>query len=515
MLNMRINKVNTIIRGNFVGDFAGNFAGSAMNTSRLALLSVFILLQSCTSSLPTSEHKTMSKEQHEILFANSLRSSPVLINDNGGWCWYQDERVIIHDGKLYVASVANIDGPNGATRSGDIEVVSFSVNDMRKLSHTVLHDGLEDDDHNVPALIALPNNDILAVYSKHNTDRFIRYRIHSHGSDANVWQPEVAMKRKDKITYANLLSVDYSQPNLLEPSLKDANYDAKNKQVLYNFYRGINFNPTYDVSYDNGQTWTEGQHFIQNKGRPYVKYANTPSTNVHFVTTEQHPRVFNNSIYHGIFAKGIFYDSSGKPIHDIANGPIQTEKLTKVFQGGPDKVAWTTDLHVDEQGRPYTVFSVQVNDANKDRHKGQRHGDDMRYYFAKWLDEKWQVNEIAYAGSRLYDREQDYTGLAALDPNDPNVMVISTNVDPATGDPLISQTDGKQHWELFIGNTSDNGKTWSWQAVTKDSDVDNLRPVIPSTKPDDDKIHLLWMQGKYTSYTQMNTNIMYKALHRL
>jgi hypothetical protein len=43
----------------------------------------------------------------------------------------------------------------------------------------------------------------------------------------------------------------------------------------------------------------------------------------------------------------------------------------------------------------------------------------------------------------------------ALDPNDPDQVVISTNADPGTGQPLISQSDEQRHWELFDGRTSD------------------------------------------------------------
>ncbi len=434
---------------------------------------------------------------------NTKTSTPIVLNNNGGWCWYQDERAIIVDGKLWFGSVANIQGDNGIDRSGNIEVVSYDLDGASKPQLTVLHDGLEDDDHNVPALIALPNDDVLAIYSKHNTDRYIRYRINTNVSHDSEWEPEVAMRRKDKITYANLLHLRKAE------GLNNGNGE------LYNFYRGINFNPTFDVSYDLGQTWTKGQHFIKNKGRPYVKYASNSEDEIHFVTTEQHPRVFNNSIYHGVFKDGKVFTSDGRFIHNTADGPVDTEKLTKVFQGGPNKVAWTTDLHVDEQGNPYTVFSVQVNDGNKDRRKGLKHGDDMRYYFAKWHNSQWQVNEIAYAGSRLYDREQDYTGLAALNPLNPAQMVISSNANPATGEPLISSADGKRHWELFIGNTRDNGKTWTWEFLTRNSIVDNIRPVIPTfaeTQTDKyaEDLIVLWMKGTYTTYTQMDTDIMYQ-----
>jgi len=421
------------------------------------------------------------------------QAEPIVLNDNGGWCWYQDERAIISQDSLIVGSVASQAGADGAARGGNIEVVTYPLNGSSAPLLSIMHEGLEDDDHNVPALLKLANDDVLAVYSKHNTDRNIRYRITKNDSNLSEWHDEVSMTRKDKITYANLMQLSI---------------ENSGKGRIYNFYRGINFNPTFDVSDDNGKTWSKGRHFLTNKGRPYVKYISNDKDTIHFVTTEQHPRVFDNSIYHGYMRNEKIYSSDGKFIQHIDDGPVSVNKLTKVYQGGPDNVAWTTDLHIDSSGHPFTVFTVQVNDSDKDRSKGQRHGDDMRYFYAKWTGNDWQVNQIAHAGSRLYDREQDYTGLAALDPNDANMMVISSNANPVSGKPLISQSDGKRHWELFKGVSEDEGKTWEWSYLTKDSVHDNLRPIIPIGEQSD--LFLLWMRGTYTSYTKMNTQIMYE-----
>jgi len=35
-----------------------------------------------------------------------LEGQPVIFNDDGGWCWFEDERVIVHAGKLVIGSVA-------------------------------------------------------------------------------------------------------------------------------------------------------------------------------------------------------------------------------------------------------------------------------------------------------------------------------------------------------------------------------------------------------------------------
>ena len=65
-------------------------------------------------------------------------------------------------------------------------------------------------------------------------------------------------------------------------------------------------------------------------------------------------------------------------------------EYTLVFPGDSDNVAWTMDIHLDENNNPYIAFSVQ-----KDQ--------DQRYYYGRWDGAGWHVYEMAYAGSCLYD----------------------------------------------------------------------------------------------------------------
>jgi hypothetical protein len=36
-----------------------------------------------------------------------LAAQVVTLNDDGGWCWFQDERALIHRGQLIFASAAS------------------------------------------------------------------------------------------------------------------------------------------------------------------------------------------------------------------------------------------------------------------------------------------------------------------------------------------------------------------------------------------------------------------------
>jgi hypothetical protein len=91
-------------------------------------------------------------------------------------------------------------------------------------------------------------------------------------------------------------------------------------------------------------------------------------------------------------------------------------------------------------------------------------------------------------------------------PGDPARVYVSTDADPATGAPLVSAADGRRHWEIFAGATGDGGRTWRWQAVTRDSAADNLRPIVPRGNGAGEI--LLWLRGRYRSYTDYDLEVV-------
>jgi hypothetical protein len=138
------------------------------------------------------------------------------------------------------------------------------------------------------------------------------------------------------------------------------------------------------------------------------------------------------------------------------------------------------------------LFSVQKDGAGLPRTKG---GMDHRYFYGRWDGKEWKAHEIAYAGTRLYSSEDDYTALATFDSKDLNIVYIATDAYPTSGEALVSRTDGKRHREIFRGIADADRVTWKWTPITAHSNTDNLRPIIP--KWDNDKTALVWMRGGY------------------
>jgi hypothetical protein len=191
---------------------------------------------------------------------------------------------------------------------------------------------------------------------------------------------------------------------------------------------------------------------------------------------------------------GAMFKTDGTKVGTLSTSTdttVATWDFTKIYQGTPDSVAWMVDVELDRAERPYVLFSTQVDGRGLPRGQG---GLDLRYHYA-WLDAGgWHHEEIAHAGTRLYPDEDDYSGLGALDPNNPGVLYISTDADPPTGAPLVSSADGKRHYELFRGERGANGK-WTFTPFTRNSAFDNLRPVIP--KWNDRRTAIAWMRGSY------------------
>ncbi|MEO6597586.1 MAG: BNR-4 repeat-containing protein [Planctomycetota bacterium] len=405
----------------------------------------------------------------------------LVFQDNGAWSWFEEDRAIVDPlrGRVLTGSCASSSGLGGAARSGDIDVAWLDLSKGRFGSFE-LRNNLQSDDHNSPGLLVRPDGRYLAMYGTHGSSSLSRWRISDPG-DPSQWTSEATFQHAASMSYSNLFHVAATGRT-------------------YNFVRAVNFDPNVMVSLDHGATWTGGGKLLTEGGgsdRPYLKYAGDHRPRMHLLTTERHPRNYDNSIYHGYVENDALHNSYGMVVDaNVLDGAGQPPaSLTTVFATGTVvggvamRRAWTIDVTVDEGAVVRGLFQCRANGSTSDH----------RLFFARFDGVAWNVHEVCRLGGFLYASEDDYTGLAALHPDRTDTIYVSTKVDPGTGAALL-------HYEIFAGVTPDLGASWVWSAVTQNSSVDNLRPIVPHW--DAQRTALLWLRGSYATYTSYDLAVV-------
>ncbi len=412
--------------------------------------------------------------------AESDAGQPILLNENSSWCWFQDERAILDGGRLLFSGVDN---------AGAITVTAYDFETKEAQTSAMNSDRFKADDHNAGALLVRPDGRYLCVYAGHNHERKIRYRISAEPGNPYEWEPEQILDVHARVTYSNV-------------------YRLADSGITYNFFRarvnGYPYLPHYMISKDDGSTWEDGgMLFSRDDGIPYVRYTSNNIDQIHFTTTESHPRFHNNNIYHAYIKDGALHTSDGTrigPLSTEAASEITPADFTLIYEVQGEEAAWTSDIALDKRGRPYMAFSVSKHPIRQEN--DPEAGMDLRYHYARWDGETWKQQEIAYAGSRLYPAEQDYSGLITLHPGDPDIVYISADVDPVTNEPLL--TDGERRYEIFRGNRNPETDTWKWTPITRNSQKDNIRPIIVS---EGDRTVVMWLYGRYTTYRDYDLQV--------
>ncbi|MCL7762549.1 glycoside hydrolase family 88 protein [Polaribacter sp. Z014] len=399
---------------------------------------------------------------------------------DGGWCWYQDPRAIINNGKLVIGSVSG--------QSGDVKVSVYDLDKKEDKGTIVLDKNFQVDDHDTPAFYARPDGSILSVWAKHASENKHYYSISS---------PENYLEWGEKQTFTHEYEgrggVTYMNLHYLE-----------NEKTLYNFFRdGPSFNPSYITSKDQGKTWGNRTHFIADdvagRQRPYARYIQKDKNTVGISFTDGHPRAYGNSLYYAEFRDGTFYNVDGTKIKVANEEPLRTPEAEKIYVGSETKVkpkgfesvpnsAWTCAMGKDANNNPHIGYTLYLNN------------EDHRFRIALWNGTKWIDKEIAYAGKCLYTMESSYTGLMAFDPEDPTRVYISTDVNPSTGEYI------NNIHEIYTAkiDVNDDISTIKWEAITANSEYRNIRPMVVSNEG---KKVLIWLSGPWKSFVNYKPDV--------
>lgn len=425
---------------------------------------------------------------------------------DGAWTWFNDERAIFHEGLLYTGFVLKEGLPAVACydpSTGESQTVALGSEAAR-----------QQDDHNNPSLTVLADGRILAIYARHHQDFFYFYRISRNTEPRRPedWGPEEQLSTPDKVTYSNAYRL------------------RKEGNRVYNFFRGVNFNPGIAISDDNGKTWADPVHLFktgENNVRPYTRYASNGEDRIDVIYTDGHPRDLTNSIYHFYYKEGGVYRTDGSLIRRFEDLPFDHdggERGTVIYpyreseyqagEGPEDYLpfgrGWVWDIHYGADGHPVCVYqALPVPSESGGEHLPAWPDSRIHYYYGRWTGSEWETHCIAHAGRGLYEVENFYAGGISLDPEDPRVVYFSSNARQPfeqLGEQEDIPLNPKDRYELWRGVTEDGGRTFAWEALTEDSAVDNLRPIVPLGHGFDR--HVLWFRGHYPTFKSYDCEVV-------
>jgi hypothetical protein len=243
----------------------------------------------------------------------------VVLEDDGAWCWFQDERAVFAGERLVVSSVSH---------AGDIQVSSFDT------------------------VTGARDHGVLRRYTRHDGFPSMYWRTQV-GDDLSVWDAERELTIDDDITYSN-------------PFLLAGEGDPR----LYLWFRGLEYNPTLVSSGDLGATWSAPQQVLRSRTyglsgrteqRPYVKYASNGTDTIHLIYTEGHPAEFGKtSLYHLVYSHGELSRSDGSLAGSMTNGddPRLPPTDGTIVHAGDESAAWVWDVALDRANQPVVVYAA-------------------------------------------------------------------------------------------------------------------------------------------------------------
>lgn len=409
------------------------------------------------------------KSQNISTFAENYE----LITDDGAWCWFSDPRAVYVGNRLIGGYV---------DKEGSIWAFSYDVTTDEK-QYFKLYDKLDYDDHANPSFLKLADGRIVSFFSAHGSAKgtLIFYRITKRAADITEWEP-LQEVRPDIVGHSGFC---YTNTALLSDENK-----------TYLFFRGPNFKPCF-ITTEDFKTWSNPTTLVQDdpgaRIRPYMKVTNNGKDKIFFAFTDDHPRNHpTNSIYYAQYQNGKYYKADGTEIVAIDVAKLTPGDCDKVYDATQTvEKAWIWDVAYDKDENPIIVYA-------RFSHVMPEHS----YWYAHWNGKKWTNHKITKAGhwfqrdkySKMkMEYECNYSGGVYLDHENPNVVYTSRPIGP--------------NFEIERWTTQDGGEHWKSEAVTHNSDKDNVRPFVirDYTKG---QPSVLWMYNyQYLGFRSYHTGI--------
>lgn len=412
-----------------------------------------------------------------------------ILSDDGAWCWFSDPRAI------YTGPDKSHIVTGWVDSKGSIFSASLDFRSGKIVKKELYHE-LEIDDHDNPAFLELEDGRILSQYTWHGgtaKGMGVIQNIADGANDIESFGAPFIFKPYDEKLVEKYIKQTYTYANPFRLKAE--------QNRLYSFGRWIGYKPNMITSTDNGKTWSAPKIVVTSKqldvnNRPYAKYYSDGNSKIHMIFTDGHPNNEPlNSVYYCYYENDTFWRADGSQICTVDQLPFYPEDASLVYLAtAATGKAWIFDIAIDKKGRPVVAYT---------RYPTNR---EHRYYYTVYDKGKWQDHFLVNSGPWFPEdeegkkqREENYSGGMTLDPADPSTVYFSHRINGV--------------FELSKATTRNLGKTWKISAITRNSVLNNVRPVVPRYKGKSDPTVLLWMQfRRYMHYTDYDSEIVYKVL---
>lgn len=361
---------------------------------------------------------------------------------------------VYHSGATYLGVSA---------QTGGATVVRFDHASNTDSSFS-LNSSVGPSDHSAPTVVIRSDGRILAMYSKHNDNSGLRYRISTNPGDISAWGAEQLLTTgTPNVTYAYVVQLD---------------------AVMVLFFRN-NVNFFYRLSFDQGSTWsgvTWCFTYANEAGRPYPYPLKTGANEIDFVLCQQDGTL---AIVPSIYHVKATWNGSGFNWTNTAGTAITLPvdaadgDATLIYN---DPTAYTTfwattKRHTD--GNLWVLIRRLSSATN------------VAYLLVRQSGSSWLPAVSVAPGGYPTSVQPDYTGDCCFDPLDATLVYASSGA--TSGGPM----------EIALYRTTDGGDTWAKvRDITTGTSAPtrNFRPVSVVNAPSDGA-RVAFIKGSYSGYT--------------
>ncbi len=394
------------------------------------------------------------------------------VTAEGAWCWFADPRALHYEnesGTINKTYIGYID------IHGNIKAMQYDFK-KKKQEEVLIRSYFQPDDHNNPTFLVLPDERIMIFYSRHTDEACFYYRISQIPGDITMLGEEKVIKTRNNTTYPS--------PFIL----------SDDPEHIYLCWRGIGWHPTIaklslpDEKDDVSIVWGAYQIVKSTGARPYAKYVSNGKDKIYLTYTTGHPDnenpnflYFNYIDIHTMQLK----DVKGNTLSTIADGTFRVNKTPDYVARYPYTVVdnpverdWVWQVALDKRGYP-VIAMVRIS-SDKKSHD---------YYYAGWDGHEWKKTFLANAGGHFHQTpnlEKCYSAGMAIDPANTSLIYCSLPIEGKYG----------KVYEIVKSTLDEDGKIISTEAITRNSQLNNVRPyIIPSSE--NTPLRLAWMYGNY------------------